>query len=111
MKPGRAAVVKDAAEAGPVSAAVGEVWLADLWAVPELQLIVSSRRYVSGRTDMALTAASTPRLSAPAAANDIPGEDHDFLRACCGKLGEQLHDLEFAARANARGRAHKEPPH
>ncbi|HEX4657967.1 MAG TPA: type II toxin-antitoxin system PemK/MazF family toxin [Streptosporangiaceae bacterium] len=64
---------------GPGSAAFAEVWLADLGAGPEPRLIVSGRRYASGRPDMVLTAVI-----------DAPPQHPSYAAPASGFLGEEV---------------------
>jgi mRNA-degrading endonuclease toxin of MazEF toxin-antitoxin module len=63
----------------PGSAAFGEVWLADLGAGPEPRLIISGRRYASGRPEMVLTAVI-----------DAPPQHPSYAAPASGFLGEEI---------------------
>lgn len=66
-------------DAGPADAAFGDVWLANLGAGPEPRLIISGRRYASGRPDLVLTAVI-----------DAPPGHPSYASPASGFLGEQI---------------------
>lgn len=66
-------------DADPADAAFGDVWLADLGAGPEPRLIISGRRYASGRPDMVLTAVI-----------DAPRRNPSYASPASGFLGEHI---------------------
>jgi hypothetical protein len=59
-------------ETKPADAAFGDVWLAGLGAGPEHRLIISGRRYASGRPDMVLTAVIDVPPEHPSDASPAP---------------------------------------
>lgn len=66
-------------DADPADADFGDVWLADLGAEPEPRLVISGRRYASGRPDMVLTAVI-----------DAPPEHPSYASPASGFLGEHI---------------------